>query len=161
MIFHVIAASCCRQMELMTRNVKTTPGGGKSAIKFVTGVFHTIFLEYRLQAAFVKGPVVGHKRQTFDSVSNLCPHFRECRLPVSVVPGETVNLSSPVCIVIRGELNKTIKSINYLTTSHDYYTDAAHAGASAIGCFKIYCYEVLYCLFISKWLYTSCISVGR
>ena len=33
-------------MELMARYVKTATGGGKGAMKFVTGIFHIIFLEY-------------------------------------------------------------------------------------------------------------------
>jgi hypothetical protein len=86
-------------------------------------------------------------------LSATCAHTsRECRLPVGVSAGESVNLSSPVCIIIGSRLNQTIEFVNNLTASHYHNTDATHAGASAIGCFKVYCYKVLHRLFISNWL---------
>jgi hypothetical protein len=84
----------------MARYVKTATGGGKGAMKFVTGIFHIILLKYCLQATLIKGTVVCYKRQAFYFVCNLRPHFRECRLSVSIPTGESVGLSSPICIII-------------------------------------------------------------
>ncbi len=147
MIFHVIAASCCRQMELMTRNVKTTPRRRQECNKIRNRGYS---IPYSSNTAFrqlsSKGACCGVTSGRPLILSATCAHTSgNVGCPSVSCRGETVNLSSPVCIVIRGGLNKTIKSINYLTTSHDYYTDAAHAGASAIGCFKVYCYKILHC----------------
>ena len=54
-------------------------------------------------------------------------------MPVGVSAGESVNLSSPVCIIIGSRLNQTIEFVDNLTASHYHNTDAAHTRASAIG----------------------------
>ena len=122
--------------------IKTATGCGKSAMKFIARIFHAVFLKGCFQTAFVKGAVVGYKRQPFDPVCYFGPYFRKCRLSVSVPAGESVNLSSPISIIIGSRLNKAIEFVNNLTISHNNYADAAHAGASAIGRFKVYCYKV-------------------
>ena len=79
----------------MARNVKTATGGSECAMKFVTGIFHIILLKYCLQATLIKRTVVCYKRQAFYFLCHLRPHFRECRLSVSIPTGESVDLSSP------------------------------------------------------------------
>lgn len=66
-----------------------------------------------------------------------------------------VGLSSPICIIIGGRLNKTVESVNNHTVTNYYDADTTHAGASAIGCFKVYCYKVLH---YQSFLYSSYIS---
>ena len=142
-------------MELMARNVKTATGGSECAMEFVTGIFHITLLKYCLQATLIKRTVVCYKRQAFYFLCHLRPHFRECWLSVSIPTGESVDLSSPICIIIGGRLNKTVESVNNHTVTNYYDADTTHAGASAIGCLKVYCYKVLHC---QSFLYSSYIS---
>lgn len=62
MIFKVIAAGGCRDVELMAGQVETAARGGKSAMKFIVGIWHAIFLKGRFETTLIKRTVVGHQR---------------------------------------------------------------------------------------------------
>ena len=49
-------------------------------------------------ALYIASIASDHKRQAFYFLCHLRPHFRECRLSVSIPTGESVDLSSPICI---------------------------------------------------------------
>lgn len=96
-------------------------------MELISWIFHSIFGEYRFQAAFVKWPVVGHKWQTLDTWGNLCPDFRKWGLSVGIASGQSMHLGGPVCIVIWCGLNETVEFIDNFTSSHYNYADTAHA----------------------------------
>lgn len=125
----------------MARNVGATTGGSECAMKFVTGIFHIILLKYCLQATLIKRTVVCYKRQAFYFSLPPAPTLPGMSVVVSIPTGESVDLSSPICIIIGGRLNKTVESVNNHTVTNYYDADTTHAGASAISCFKVYCYK--------------------
>ena len=100
--------------------------------------------KHRLKATLVKWPVMGHEWQTLNQRFYLRPYFREGRLTVRISPGKTMNLSSPVCIIIGCRLYETVEFINNLASAYHYNADAAHTASPPVGSFKIYCNKILH-----------------
>ena len=111
-------------MQLMAGDVETAARGGKRAMELVTGIRHSVFLEYGFQTAFIKRPVVGHERKSLYQRFNLCPDFGESRLIVGVLTREAMNFGCPVSIVIRGGADEAVKSVDDLAAA---YHDNAYA----------------------------------
>ena len=145
-VFHVVAAGGCGEVELVAGQAQAAARGGKRAVEFITGIFHVVFGKYRFQTALVKGAVVGHERQPFDAGRYLIPDFGKQGLVVGVFARKSVNARCPVIIIIRRRLDETVIPADYLSSAHNHYTHAADAGALAIGCLKIYSCEILHIL---------------
>jgi len=47
-----------------------------------------------------------------------------------------------VAVVLGLGAHQAVKGLCDLCIAHNYYTDAADAGAVFVGCFKIYCYKI-------------------
>lgn len=143
-ILHVVAAGCGRQVELVAGDAEMVARGGKRAVEFVARVFHAVLGENGLQAPFVERTVVCHERQPLDSRLDLRPYLRKGRLAVGVTACQAVDLSGPAVVIIWRRLDQAVELVYNLASAHHDDSDAAHAGALAVGCLKIYGYKILH-----------------
>ncbi len=136
-ILHIVAACGRREVELMARDPEAPARCGESAVEFIAGIIHAIFLKHGFQAALVKWTVVGHKRKIPDFVGDAGPHLGKRGLTVSVAPREPVDGRGPIRIVVRYGLNQTIEFINNFASAHNHNAHTANRRTLPVGSFKV------------------------
>ena len=127
MILHVVSASRCRNVKLVAWNIEASMRCGERTVELIVGICHPILGKGGFQTTFIKRPVVGDKWKSLYQQLYLRPYFRKGWLTVCITASETVNLGSPVCIIVGRRLNKRVELIDYLTSSHHHNANATYA----------------------------------
>ena len=101
MVFKDITTFCGNGVKLVVWQIgERATRDTKRVVELIVRIVHLIYSEHGLQATFIKGLVVGHKRQSLNQRLYLCPHFRKDRSIVSVFMTEAMNLTAPIVIVV-------------------------------------------------------------
>lgn len=110
----------------MTGNIETSTRCGERTVELIVGICHPVLGKGGFQTTFFKRSVVGDKRKVLNQRFYLCPYFRKGRLTVGVTASETVNIGSPICIIVGSRLDERVELIDYLATAHYHNANAAY-----------------------------------
>ena len=145
MIYEIIAAGGGCRLKLMIFQFRQMfPRCSQSVIECVIRIIHLIHLKNLFQTAFIERAVMCDKRKPFNHWRNLLPYIREDRGTVSIFFTKAVHPAAEPLVVFRFRMNKTIKTVNNLSVTHNDHSDAANAAPAFIGCFKIYCCKIFH-----------------
>ena len=130
MPLEIVATGCCNGVELVVRQrvSELSAGGSKGIIETIIRVIHLVHLEHSFQATFIETCVMGHewdggyqvtsivKRQLIREkhIGNLflqlLPYLREHRSIVRIALAQSMHPLTPIIVVVRLWLNKTIET---------------------------------------------------
>ena len=117
---------------------KSTAGSHTCTQEFVVGIVHLVTTEDGLQAALVKGFVVGYQSQALNQRLYLRPDFREDRRLLCIATSKTMHLTAPIVVIVRLGLYQGVEPVNNLTIPDDDYAHGADAGPLVIGRLEVY-----------------------
>ena len=85
---------------------------------------------------------MGYEGKSLNQWLYLLPNFREDGGILCILRRETMNLGTPIIIIIGLRLNQRVEGIHDLAISDDNHTNGANAGSLVVGSLKIYCSKV-------------------
>ena len=112
-------------------------GGHAGAVELIVRIIHLVATKHGLQAALVKGFVMGNERQPLNQGLDLGPNEREYGSIVGVLMAQAVYALAPVAVIVGFGLDKGIEGVGDFTVTHDDDPHRAHAGALAVGRLKV------------------------
>lgn len=120
-VFEMVATGLGDGVKLVVREefAEVTARGSAGAKELIIRVIHLVAAKHGLQAALVKGTVVGHKRQALDERLYLLPDVRENGSVFGVFLPQTVHAGVPIIIVVRLGLNQRIEAVDKLAVADD------------------------------------------
>ena len=113
-------------------------GGGQRVVKLIVRIVHLIDVESCFQTSLVKWLVVSHQWKTFYQRFYLRPYFWETRCIIRVFMTKTMNLRTPIVIIVRLRLDERVERINYLAIANNDDSYRAYAATLIVGRLKIY-----------------------
>ena len=119
-------------------------GGHAGAVELIVRIIHLVATKHGLQAALVKGFVMGNERQPLNQGLDLGPNEREYGSIVGVLMAQAVYALAPVAVIVGFGLDKGIEGVGDFTVTHDDDPHRTHAGAFVVGGLKVYCCKVLH-----------------